>query len=134
VAREVHEIGGVIAIMDGEGRVKPDLDGMFEQEARTNAMKGAGPGESIPGTTGIGAEDARQNPFDSAGHLAGTPTRKGEEEDTPGIGAIDDEMGDPMGQGIGFARAGARNHQQRRGAVSPDAMLHRAALLGVQGL
>ena len=50
----------------------------------------------------------------------------------PRIGAVDDQMGDAMGQGVGLAGAGAGNDQQRRRWAAPPAMLHGSPLLGVE--
>jgi hypothetical protein len=47
MADQVHQVGGVLAIMDGEVWIKCDLLSMFAQQARTYAVKGAGPGQSV---------------------------------------------------------------------------------------
>ena len=70
-------------------------------------------------------------------HLGGGAAREGQQQDAAGIGAVDDQMGDAVRQRVGLARAGAGNHQQRPGDVGADAgnaVLDRAALLGIEGL
>ena len=61
----------------------------------------------------------------------GSP-RKGEEEDAPRIGAIDDQVGDAMGEGIGLARSRPGNDEQRSADMAADAVLDRPPLVGVE--
>ena len=68
-------------------------------------------------------------------HLGGGAAREGQQQDAAGIGAVDDQVGDAMGQRIGLARPGAGNDQQRAcdiGAVAGNAVLDGAALLGIE--
>jgi hypothetical protein len=75
------------------------------------------------------AHHLRHQPLDPALHLAGGAARKGHQQDAARIGAVDDQVRHPVRQGIGLARSGAGNHQQRDGSAR---MLHRLALLGVE--
>ena len=47
VPNEIQEIGGILAVMDGERPVEPDLRGVFADQPRADGVKGAGPGERI---------------------------------------------------------------------------------------
>ena len=52
--------------------------------------------------------------LDPAGHLAGRPAREGHQQDPPRIGAVDDQMRDPVGERVGLAGPGAGDDQERR--------------------
>jgi hypothetical protein len=45
VAHEVHQVGGILAVMDGEGRLQSDLGRVFAQQPRADGVEGAGPGQ-----------------------------------------------------------------------------------------
>jgi hypothetical protein len=47
-----------------------------------------------------------------------------------GVGPLGEEVGDPMGEGVGFARAGAGDHQQRAGVGIWAAAVQRGFALG----
>ena len=113
VPDEVHQVGAVLAVMDGEGGIEPDLLGIVAQQPRADAVKGAGPGQRIGHDAGIGAEHLRADALDAAGHFGCRPARKGHQQDAARIGAVDDQMADAMRKRIGLARAGAGNDQQR---------------------
>ena len=69
----------------------------------------------------------------SASMPALSPSASVQMEDAARIGAVDDEMGDAMGERVGLARAGAGDDQQRPSFhPQPHAMLGRAALLGIE--
>ena len=77
----------------------------------------------------------RGDALDAAGHLAGGAAGEGHQQDAARIGAVDHQMGDAMGEGVGLARAGAGDDQQRTGRrADADAMLDRAALLGIEAI
>ncbi len=47
---------------------------------------------------------------------------------------MDDQRGDPMGEGVGLSRTRSRNDQQRRRRQSSrSSVLDRTALLGIEG-
>ncbi len=55
----------------------------------------------------------------------------------PGIGAVDDEVGDAVGKGVGLAGAGAGDDEKRAGHVrtpASDAVLGGTALLGIEAV
>ena len=63
-------------------------------------------------------------------HLGRGAAREGQQQDAARIGAVDDQMRDPMRQRIGLARAGAGDDQQRAGlGQRRPAVLDGAALL-----
>ena len=70
---------------------------------------------------------------DAALHLERGPTRKGEEQQAPRVGAGEHQRGDARRQGRGLAGAGAGDDEQRpgRGALV-DAEKGRPTLLAVE--
>jgi len=54
-------------------------------------------------------------PFHPAGHLGGSSPREGHEQNAARVGAIDDKMGDAMGERIGLARTRSGNNKKRHG-------------------
>ena len=66
-------------------------------------------------------------------HLGRGAARKRHQQDPARVGALDDQMGDPMGEGVGLAGSGAGDDQQRRRRQSSrSAVLDGAALLGIE--
>ena len=63
----------------------------------------------------LAAEGRRGDPLDSPDHLLGGSAGKRQQQDPVRINSIDDKMCNPMGKGLRLPRAGASNHQQRRG-------------------
>jgi hypothetical protein len=47
VADDVHQVGRVLAVVDGEGRVDADAPGELAQQPRADAVEGAGPGKAL---------------------------------------------------------------------------------------
>jgi len=135
VADDVEEIGRVLAVVNGELLVEPKSRRIFAQQARADAVERTGPVEGLRDGAARGAHDLRRDALDAPGHLAGGAAREGHQQDAARIGAVDDEVGDAMGEGVGLARARAGDDQQRTadGAVA-DAVLNGTALLGVQTL
>ena len=91
-------------------------------------VEGAGPGERRALRRGVGAERASaRDALDAARHLGGGAAREGQQQDAARIGAVDDQVGDAVGERVGLARAGAGDDQQRPGVV-----LDGAPLLGIE--
>jgi heavy metal translocating P-type ATPase/RND family efflux transporter MFP subunit len=134
VADEIHQIGGVFAIMNGEGGIEPDGAGIFAQKPRADRVKRAGPGEYIAAARG--AQRLGADALDAARHLGGGAAGEGHQQHALRIGATDDEMRDPMGERVRLSRAGARDDQQRAAGGSRravmEAVLYGAALFGVE--
>ena len=79
------------------------------------------------------AQHLRGDALDTALHLGRRAAREGQQQDAPRIDAADDEMRDPMRQGVGLAGAGAGDDQQRWRVVERvAAVLDRAPLRVVQ--
>jgi hypothetical protein len=117
VAHEIHQIGGIAAIVDGESRRKANRFRIFAQEPRTDGVEGAGPRYRTChriGDCGAAAlHRAGENAADPAGHLDRCAPREGQQHDAARIGAALDQMRNPVRQGRGLARAGAGNDEQR---------------------
>ena len=137
MADQVHQVGRVLAVVDREGGVETDLLGDIAQKPRADPVERAGPGHGVGQHRGLVAHDPSADALHPAGHLAGGPAREGHQQDAPGIGAIDDQVGDAVRQRVGLARPGAGDDQQRPGRVRPPrlhAMLDGLPLLGIQGV
>ncbi|MEZ0103113.1 hypothetical protein ABIF25_006695 [Bradyrhizobium elkanii] len=134
VADQIDQVGGILTVMDREGRVEADTLGEFAQQPRADAVERAGPAQRIGHDRGAIAEHAARNALDAAGHLGGGAPRKGHQQDTARIGAGDDQMRDAMGERVGLAGPRARDHQQRRAddAILADPVLDSTALLGIE--
>ena len=100
--------------MDREGRIEADLVGVFAQQTRADAMEGAGPVQRIRRDAGIVADHLARNPLDAFRHLGGRAARECHEQDAPRVGAVDDQMGNAVRQGVGLAGSGSGDDQQRR--------------------
>ena len=92
--------------------------------------------EGIGDGAGRGAHHLAGDAFDAARHFSRRRgARKVIKQDAARVGAVDDEVGDAVGEGVGLARAGAGDDQQRAAdGIGVDAMLYGAALLGIQAL
>ena len=119
VPHQIDQILAVAPVVDAEGRVETDGMGVLTQQARTNGMEGAGPAEPRRRARRAhgGGDDALGAPL----HLGGGPAREGQQQDAAGIGAVDDQVRDPVRQGAGLAGARTGNHQQGPGDVGTRA-------------
>lgn len=77
MAHEIHQVGRILAVMDGEGRIEADLQRIVAQQPRTDAVKGAGPGQRIGDDRGVTAEHLAGDALDALGHFGGGAPRKG---------------------------------------------------------
>ena len=50
---QIHQVGGVFAVMNGESGIEADLVGIVAQQTRSNPMKGTRPGQCIGHDAGI---------------------------------------------------------------------------------
>ena len=110
---EVHQVGAVLAIMDGEIDTETDLLGIHAQEPGADAMEGAGPGERVGHDGCVVTKHLPADALHTTRRLGRRPPRKGHQQDAARIGAIDDQMRDAVRQRVGLAAAGAGNDQQR---------------------
>jgi hypothetical protein len=115
VAHQVQQVGRILAVVDGETRIEADAPGVVAQQPRADAVEGAGPRQFQARRRGSGRRGLGQDASHAPPHLLGGTTRKGEQQDAPGVGAVGDQARDAMRQGVGLARARAGDHQQRTG-------------------
>ena len=99
--------------MDREGSVQSDLIGMLAQQARTDRVERAGPAQRLAGRGGFAGHDLPRDPFDAPGHLGRRAPRERHQQDAPRIGAVNDQVGHAMGEGVGLPRAGPSDHEER---------------------
>ena len=98
----VHQVRRVLAVVDRECRIQPDLLGDVAQQPRAHPVGGPGPGHGVGQHRGLVAHHPPADALDPAGHLASGAAREGLQQDALGIGAVDDQMGDAMRQSVGF--------------------------------
>ena len=110
---QVDQGGGILAVVDRESEVETDLFGIFPQQARADAVEGAGPGQRIGHHAGIVAHHLAGDPFDPSCHFRSGAARERHQQDAPGVGPVDHQMGDAMGQRVGLAGTRAGDHQER---------------------
>ena len=80
-----------------------------------------------PSSPARSLQRARRDALDPPRHLGGGAAREGQQQDAARIGAAHDQVGDPVRQRVGLARAGAGDDEQR-----PCVMLDGAPLLGIE--
>jgi len=132
MARPVHEIGRVLAVMDGELRIEPDALRIFAQQARADGVEGARPGGD-GGRGGFGRKTARDDPLDAPVELGCGSAREGREHDALGIGAGKDQRRDPVREHRRLPRARAGDDKERRRATElTEPVLDRPLLLRVE--
>ena len=103
MSSEVHEIGGILPVMDREIGIEADLLRVVAQDPRADPMERAGPRERVRHDAGVGAHRQGANAFDAARHLGSRPAGESHQQDAARIGAVDDQMGDAMGERVGLA-------------------------------
>jgi hypothetical protein len=60
------------------------------------------PGQRIGHDPGAVADDLPRDALNAPGHFGGGATRKGHQQYSTGISTVDDQMGDPVCQGVGL--------------------------------
>ena len=101
---KVHEVGGVLAVVNRKGRIQADLLGVFAQQPGADAVIGSGPGQRVRRRAGIVAHHLARDAFDPPGHLGRGAPGKRHQQDPPRVGALNDQMGHAVGEGVGFPR------------------------------
>src|SRR6516225_3734035 len=132
---QVHQIGRVLAVMDGESGIKSDPIGIFAQKPGADTMKRACPGQRIGHGPGAVADDLPRDALNAPGHFGGGATRKGHQQYSTGIGTVDDQMSDPVSQSVGLSRTCAGDDEERRsrcGVVLTHTMLDSSSLFAVE--
>src|ERR1035437_2197855 len=110
---EIHQIGGVFAIMNRESVAEANVECVFAKKPRADGMKRSRPVERISHRSGLRAEHLCRDALDSALHFAGGAAREGEQHHATRVRPRDDEK---------------RRCSIKRAA----AMFHSAALFGVE--
>ena len=109
---EIHQVGRVLAIVNGESGIEADLVGIFAKQPGADTVEGAGPAERVGHDAGIGAEDLASDPLDPFRHLGRGASRERHQQDPARVGAADDQMGDAVGKRVRLAGSGAGDDQQ----------------------
>ena len=95
----IHQIRSIRPVEDRERRLEADAVGILPQDASADGMEGASPRQvdlaDAHGCTG----DA----FDTAGHIESGSAGERQQQNPVWIDAVDDQVGDPVGQGLGLA-------------------------------
>ncbi len=101
----LHQRGLVVGVVDDEPAADPDGLAVGAQHARGERVERAG--HHVPPALADEADDP-------LAQLGGGPVREGDREDPPRGDVLDaDQVGDPVGEDAGLARAGAGQDQQR---------------------
>ena len=130
---QVHEVSGIFAVVNREGGIQSDLLGVLAQQPRADAVVGAGPGQRIRHDSGVVAQDLARDAFDPLGHLGRRAPRKRHQQNPAGVRALDDQVGDAMGEGVGLAGTRSGDDEQWcRGQSSRGTVLDRTPLLGIE--
>ena len=114
VAHQVHQVRGVAAIEDRESRIQADALRVQPQQLRADRVEGSRPLDRSRGNARAPGERASAQALDPPRHLQRHAPREREQQDAPGMRAVQDQVGDAVRKGLGLARAGARDHEQRR--------------------
>ncbi len=51
MADQIEQIGGVLAIVNGEGAIESDALGVFAQKTRADGVEGSRPGDGVASST-----------------------------------------------------------------------------------
>ena len=73
VADQIHQVSGILPVMDRKVGVEPNLASVFPQKPRSNAMERPRPGKSIAHYAGIRANNLSAYSFDASSHLGCCP-------------------------------------------------------------
>ena len=132
MARPVHQIRRILAVVDGELRIEAEARRVFAQDARADGVEGARPG-GRGGGRGFRREAPREQPLDPPAELRRGAAREGRQHDPLGVRAGEDQRRDPLRQHRRLAGARAGDHEQRRGPVGlADPVLDRKHLRGIE--
>src|SRR6185369_16521925 len=123
--------GRVLAVMDGERRIEADVRGILAQQARADAVERARPVQ--PDQSAANPNRVGDDALDPAAHPDRRAAREGHQQYALRVGAVDDQVSDAVGEGVGLARAGARDDQEwPADAGRRNAMLDGAALVRIE--
>ena len=131
MADQIHQVCRILAVMNGEGRIQPDFEGVVAQEPGADRMERAGPCQAFRQDRGVVAHDFGGDALDAPGHFRSRSARKGHQQDTARVGAIDNQMRDAMRQRVGLAGSSPGDDQEWSGDLTL-AMHHCPPLLRVE--
>ncbi len=110
----VHQIGRILAVVNGELRIKPEPRRILAQQPRADGVESARIGRRRRGR-GLRSKTPRQQPLDAPAELRRRATRERRQHDPLRIGAGEDERGDPVREHRRLARPRPGDHEQRPG-------------------
>ena len=88
--------------------------GVQAEQAGGDGVEGAGPGARCAELASCGVpRRIRSDAARRAGHFGGGAAGEGQQQDSGRVDAGVDEVGDAVGEGVGFAGAGAGDDEQR---------------------
>src|SRR5437868_15544834 len=101
---QVHQIGRVLTVVYGESGSDPDLVGILAQKPSADTVERSGPGQRFGYEAGAAAaHDLSCDTFHTPGHFGRGAARTGPQQDPAGVGPVDEQMGDAMGQRVGLS-------------------------------
>ena len=121
LAQKIQQVGGVAAVEHRERRLEADHLRVLAQQAVADRMVCAGPEQASGGAAQVGVcvglrpQRLRGDALRPAQHLLGGAAREGQQQDSFGRDALEQQVRDAMRERIGLARAGAGDDQQRTG-------------------
>jgi hypothetical protein len=105
---QIHQIGRVLTVVYSESGIDADLVGILAQKPRADIVERSSPGQRFGYDAGTAAHDLSCDTLHAPDHFGRGAARKGHQQDPTGIGPVDDQMGDPVGYGVGLGLPGAR--------------------------
>ena len=100
---QIHQVGGILPVVNGEGLVDADVARIFAQQPRADGVECARPVELAGRCAGLRAENLSGDALDTSLHLRRGAPRESQQQNAARIDAADDEMRDPVRQGVGLA-------------------------------
>jgi hypothetical protein len=99
--------------VDSEGGIDSDLVGILAQKPSTDTVECSSPGQRVDDGAGAAAHNLSRNMLNPPDHFGRGSARKGHQQDPAGIGTVDDQMGDPVSQGVSLPGTRTGNDQER---------------------
>ena len=128
----VHQVRGILAVVDGELRIEPHARRILAQQARADGVEGARVFR-CGRRRGFRRQATGEKALDAADKLGRRAAREGREHDPLRVRSAEDERGDPVGEHRRLAGACARDDEQRQKTFRrADPVLDREPLLGVE--
>src|SRR5262245_3596905 len=137
MTHEVHEVSGILAVVDRKSRIEPNRVGIHAQQPRTDGVEGAGPRDRGAPAAGAFAQGRGDDAVNPPLHLARRAAREGQEQDAAGVGTVDHEMGHPVGERVGLTRTRPSYDEEwarNVGYRARHAVLDSAALLRIEAV